>query len=113
MEGTPDELAADLVFVNGNVVTVDPEESRVEALAVKDGKFLMVSADDHVLKSLLDMLIGDIGRCRVKSFHALAVTDRCSLFRLLKNNKLRDHDRVDEIEVGCVFCLGDGDEEGT
>lgn len=51
MDGISDELAADLVFVNGNVVTVDPEESRVEAFAVKDGKFLMVGTDDHVLKS--------------------------------------------------------------
>ena len=51
MDYIPEELASDRIFVNGNVVTVDPDKSIVESFAVKDGKFLMVGSDDHVLKS--------------------------------------------------------------
>ena len=51
MDGLPDDLGADLVLINGNILTIDPEESIVEALAVKDGKFLMVDTNNHVLKS--------------------------------------------------------------
>jgi len=51
MDDIPEELASDRIFVNGNIVTVDSDESIVEAFAVKDGKFLIVGSDDHVLKS--------------------------------------------------------------
>lgn len=51
MDGIRDELAADLVLINGNIISVDQEESIVEAIAVKDGKFLIVGTNDHVLKS--------------------------------------------------------------
>jgi len=51
MDGLPDDSGADLVLINGNILTIDPEESIAEALAVKDGKFLMVGTNNHVLKS--------------------------------------------------------------
>jgi len=51
MDEIPEELAADRILINGNIVTVDPKGSTAEALAVKDGRFLMVGAVDHVLKS--------------------------------------------------------------
>ena len=39
---------ADLILMNGKIVTVDDEFSIVEALAVKDGKFVAVGADQDV-----------------------------------------------------------------
>lgn len=33
-------LKADMVLVNGKIVTVDPEDSKVEAVAIKDGRIV-------------------------------------------------------------------------
>jgi len=46
-----DVLAADMVLVNGKVVTVDSDDSIVEAVAVKNGKILAVGSTDEI-KSL-------------------------------------------------------------
>ena len=51
-ELVPRELAADTILVNANVITVDTEDSVVEAVAVKDGKFLTVGSNETVLASL-------------------------------------------------------------
>ncbi|MGD2200877.1 MAG: amidohydrolase [Candidatus Bathyarchaeota archaeon] len=42
------ELLADLVLLNGKVVTIDPDESIAEAVAVKWGKIVAVGEDDKV-----------------------------------------------------------------
>jgi predicted amidohydrolase YtcJ len=46
--------AADTVFVNGKVVTVDGTSSIAEAFAVKDGKFIQVGTSDAVLAAAGD-----------------------------------------------------------
>ncbi len=49
--GSPHTPAAtaDSVFINGKVVTVDTRSSVVQALAVKDGKFIAVGTTDSVM----------------------------------------------------------------
>lgn len=42
-------VAADTVFTNGKVVTVDEKASIAQAMAVKDGKFLAVGTSDQML----------------------------------------------------------------
>ena len=42
MTGTHDRAMADLLLINGKIVTVDPDFSIVEAVAVRDGKILAV-----------------------------------------------------------------------
>ena len=42
-------VAADAIYTNGNVVTVDDNSSIAQALAVKDGKFLSVGTNDSVM----------------------------------------------------------------
>lgn len=43
-----DELGADLVLLNGKIVTMDPSETIAEAAAVKDGRFLNVGTTDEI-----------------------------------------------------------------
>ena len=43
-----DELGADLVLLNGKIVTVDPSETIAEAVAVKDGRFLKVGSSEEI-----------------------------------------------------------------
>jgi hypothetical protein len=50
----PPDRAADLVLVNGKVITVDPADSIVQAVAVKDGLIQAAGTDDDVT-----MLIGE------------------------------------------------------
>ena len=40
--------APDLIVVNGDVYTVDPDAPRVTAFAVEDGKFTAVGSDDDI-----------------------------------------------------------------
>jgi predicted amidohydrolase YtcJ len=46
-------LTADLVFINGNVITLDPTDRICEAAAVKTGKILSVGSNDEI-KKLID-----------------------------------------------------------
>ncbi|MFH2111853.1 MAG: amidohydrolase [Candidatus Bathyarchaeota archaeon] len=46
----PEELLADLVLVNGRVITVNPFDSVAEAVAVKDGRVLRVGSTVDVKK---------------------------------------------------------------
>lgn len=48
------EQAADLVVLNGKVVTVDPKSSIAEAVAIRDGVFVLVGSNADVKK-----LVGD------------------------------------------------------
>jgi hypothetical protein len=41
---------ADVVYVNGKIVTLDAQESTASAVAVKDGKFLKVGSTDEIKK---------------------------------------------------------------
>jgi predicted amidohydrolase YtcJ len=47
----PDELSADLVLLNGKIITVDPEDSISQAVAVKDNKIIMVGEDEEVKRT--------------------------------------------------------------
>ena len=38
----PDELFSDTVLLNGKIITVDPDDSIVEAVAIKDKRFIKV-----------------------------------------------------------------------
>jgi predicted amidohydrolase YtcJ len=42
-------LHADLILVNGNIATMNSEQPRVQAAAVRDGKFVAVGTDKQVL----------------------------------------------------------------
>jgi hypothetical protein len=44
----PQDLCADLVFINGKVITVNETDEIVEAVAVKDGRILRVGSNEHV-----------------------------------------------------------------
>lgn len=44
----PDELYADLVILNGNIITMDTNNSIVDAVACKDKKFLAVGSNEKV-----------------------------------------------------------------
>jgi hypothetical protein len=46
----PEDLCADLILINGNVITVDPQNSITEAVAVKDGKILRVGESNNILE---------------------------------------------------------------
>jgi len=43
-----DELGADLVLLNGKIVTVDPSDTIAEAVAVKDGRFFKVGSSEEI-----------------------------------------------------------------
>ena len=47
-------ISADMVLVNGKIVTVDAKNSVVEAVAVKDGKIIAVGSTKDVM-----LLVGD------------------------------------------------------
>ena len=47
---TKNDVVADAVFINGKVATLDPADSTVEAVAVKDGKILKVGSSDNMKK---------------------------------------------------------------
>jgi len=44
----PDELYADLIIVNGKIITVDPNDSIVEAVACKGEKIIAVGSNEKV-----------------------------------------------------------------
>lgn len=46
----PEEVFADLILLNGKVVTVDSKNSIVEAVAIKDGKIMKVGSNEEVKK---------------------------------------------------------------
>ncbi|GAF73817.1 unnamed protein product, partial [marine sediment metagenome] len=50
----PEEIGADLVLVNGKVVTVDPSGSVAQAVAVKDGRIVKAGTDDEILLLALE-----------------------------------------------------------
>lgn len=45
--------AADLIVINGNLITLDPRQPRVTAMAVRDGKILLVGDDRAVSATAL------------------------------------------------------------
>jgi predicted amidohydrolase YtcJ/glyoxylase-like metal-dependent hydrolase (beta-lactamase superfamily II) len=45
-------LVADTVYINGNIYTVDTHFNRVQAMAIKDGKFIAVGRNVKILKYL-------------------------------------------------------------
>ena len=45
-------LSADIVFINGNVITVDKKNSINSAIAVKNGVIQLVGEDDNVKKTI-------------------------------------------------------------
>lgn len=48
----PEDLCSDLVLLNGNVVTVDPDNSVVQAVAVKGIKIVMVGETEEVERTV-------------------------------------------------------------
>jgi hypothetical protein len=63
-------IEADLVVVNGRVITMDAAAQRAEALAVKDGRFLAIgsTADVRNLASARTRVIDAAGMCIVPGF---------------------------------------------
>ena len=50
LRGEQNNLSADLVLVNGNVITVDPTDRICESVAVKAGKILSVDTNNEIKK---------------------------------------------------------------
>ena len=46
MPGRPDALAPDLILVNGTIHTVDDDNPRATAVAIRDGRFVAVGGDE-------------------------------------------------------------------
>jgi predicted amidohydrolase YtcJ len=44
----PKEAAAELIFLGGNIITMDPGKPMVQAVAIKDGRFWKVGKDEEV-----------------------------------------------------------------
>jgi predicted amidohydrolase YtcJ len=44
----PDAVAADLILVNGHIITVDADDSEAQAVAIRDGHILAVGTDAEV-----------------------------------------------------------------
>ena len=42
---------ADLIYTNGNVITMDDAHPSAKGVAIKDGKILLVGSDEDVLKA--------------------------------------------------------------
>lgn len=47
----PDDLCADVAFINGKVFTLDGDDRIVQAVSVRNGKILRVGSDEHVKES--------------------------------------------------------------
>ncbi len=47
----PDDLCADLAFVNGKIITLDEEDRIVEAVSIRGNKILRVGSKEHVTES--------------------------------------------------------------
>jgi predicted amidohydrolase YtcJ len=48
----PDDLCAELAFINGKVITVDGDNSIVKAVSIKDGKIIRVGSNELVLETV-------------------------------------------------------------
>lgn len=48
MTSIPDELYADLIIINGKIITVDQDDSIVEAVACKGNKIIAVGSNDQI-----------------------------------------------------------------
>ena len=48
MSGTPDVVIVDVIVVNANVHTVDPDRPRAEALAISGECIIQVGSNDEV-----------------------------------------------------------------
>jgi hypothetical protein len=46
------DFYADSVMLGGNIITVDPKNSKVEAVAIKDGKVLCVGPNELVKEAI-------------------------------------------------------------
>ena len=44
----PDDLCADLAFINGKIVTLDENNRIFEAVSVKNGKILRVGTNESI-----------------------------------------------------------------
>lgn len=50
VDGALEELAPDLILLNGTVLTFDGQDSLVQAVAIKNGRILAVGSDNHIGK---------------------------------------------------------------
>lgn len=48
MELLPQEIYADLIILNGNIITIDPKRRRAEAVAIKNGKIIKVGKNEEI-----------------------------------------------------------------
>jgi len=63
----PTNPSADLVFLNGKIITMDAKDSVVQAVAIREGKILAVGTSDEIRKlAVKDALVVDL--------HGLTVT---------------------------------------
>lgn len=65
--GTEGSLRPDMVLLNGKIITVDPQDSIAEALAIQDGKIVAIGPTDEI-----EMLAGE--QTRVLDLQGLTAT---------------------------------------
>lgn len=66
---TAQQLPADLVLVHGHIITVDPKDSIVQALAIKNGDIIRLGTDEEVLS-----FIGNSARTRIVDLQGRTAT---------------------------------------
>jgi predicted amidohydrolase YtcJ len=103
---TPAEAPADLVLLGGSVLTLDAEGRRVEALAVRDGRLVVVGTEDEgrAAAGPASRVIDLGGRTVLPAFHDAHVhpvsagveLGQCNL------NDLATADAIHEAIGGCV-----------
>jgi hypothetical protein len=77
------EQPADLILHNGKIATQDDRRSIVEALAIRDGKFLAVGSDREVMRfRAMQQLNGlaDLRKTRLRDFPRLCWFCALALF---------------------------------
>jgi predicted amidohydrolase YtcJ len=50
----PDDICADLAFINGNIFTLDTEDYVTQAVSIRDGKILRVGSNNSISETLGD-----------------------------------------------------------
>lgn len=98
MPGVPDALAPELILVNGHFHTVDDANSRIRAVAIRDGRFLAVGSDDE-MRSLAGPAtrIEDLGGATVVPGLIDAHNHLQSTGRMLREVQLFDTRSIPEI----------------
>lgn len=65
----PDRLPADLILTNAAIYTLNPDQPRAEALAIRDGRILDVGTADHIAAGYRGEVVDLEGQMMLPGFH--------------------------------------------